>query len=245
MDLFFDECFIERRLWADKRRNQHLELGNLRKHQVPHFFPAVEIDNFVLTNRKKVCPDTAFSLKIPNSLQKSKKRILQNLFAVLLMRHAPAYIAPELWSVFVVKSVDRSPVMSEQSFNEGSVVHETSTDYSIIDWSPQIPYTDLMIEKVVAVNLIDLAPNPGLTSFGPLVTAIVRNAFVFAAIISFILLILGGFQVIVAAGDEKKLEQGKAAITGAVVGLLVVLGSFWIVQIIEVITGLHLLSPSV
>ncbi len=108
---------------------------------------------------------------------------------------------------------------------------------------PQIPYTENMI--VYAVDLQSLAPNPNLNSFGPLVTAIVRNAFVFAGLISFILLIFGGFQVIVAAGDAKKAEQGKAAITGAVIGLLVVLGSFWIVQIIEVVTGLHILSPQV
>lgn len=102
-----------------------------------------------------------------------------------------------------------------------------------------------MLEQVLAQSedLQALAPNPGLTSFGMLITAIVKNSFVLAGIISFILLIFGGFNVIVAAGDEKKAQQGKAAITGAVTGLLLVLGSFWLVQIIEVITGLKLLSP--
>lgn len=102
-----------------------------------------------------------------------------------------------------------------------------------------------MLEQVLAQSeeLGALAPNPGLTSFGMLITAIVKNSFVLAGIISFILLIFGGFNVIVAAGDAKKAQQGKAAITGAVTGLLLVLGSFWLVQIIEVITGLKLLSP--
>ncbi len=102
-----------------------------------------------------------------------------------------------------------------------------------------------MIERVLAQsqNLQDLAPNPDLTSFGMLITAIVKNSFVLAGIISFILLIFGGFNVIVAAGDAKKAQQGKTAITGALTGLLLVLGSFWIVQIIEVVTGLKLLSP--
>jgi hypothetical protein len=102
-----------------------------------------------------------------------------------------------------------------------------------------------MFEQVMAQseNLQDLAPNPGLTTYGMLVTAIVKNAFVLAGVISFILLIFGGFNVIVAAGDAKKAQQGKTAITGAITGLLVVLGSFWLVQIIEVVTGLKLLSP--
>lgn len=94
-------------------------------------------------------------------------------------------------------------------------------------------------------QLQNLAPNPGLTSFGPLISALVRNAFILAGLISLFLLIFGGFQVIVAAGDAKKAEQGKAAITGAVVGLLVVFGSFWIVQIIQVVTGINILSPGV
>ena len=100
-----------------------------------------------------------------------------------------------------------------------------------------------MIERVFAESLQNLAPNPHLTTYGMLLTAIVKNAFILAAVISFILLIFGGFNVIVAAGDAKKAEQGKTALTGAVTGLLLVLGSFWIIQIIEVITGTNILSP--
>jgi len=100
-----------------------------------------------------------------------------------------------------------------------------------------------MFERVLAVELESLAPSRSLTTYGVLVTAIVKNAFVLAGIISFLILIIGGFNVIVAAGDAKKAEQGKTAITGALTGLILVLGSFWIVQIIEVITGLKLLSP--
>lgn len=100
-----------------------------------------------------------------------------------------------------------------------------------------------MFERVFAESLQSLAPNPNLTTYGTVVTAIVKNAFVLAGIISFILLIFGGFNVIVAAGDEKKAQQGKTAITGAVTGLLLVLGSFWIIQIVEVITGTHILTP--
>jgi len=93
-----------------------------------------------------------------------------------------------------------------------------------------------------SVDIQALAPNPGVVQLGPLVTGVVHNAFVLAGLIFFILLIFGGFQVIVAAGDSKKAERGKTAITGAVAGLLVVLGSFWVIRIIEVITGLTLLG---
>jgi hypothetical protein len=86
------------------------------------------------------------------------------------------------------------------------------------------------------------SPAQSFSSFGDVVSVIVKNAFVLAGIISFVLLIFGGFMVIVSAGDTKKTESGRNAITGAVIGLLLVVGSFWIVQIINKITGLNLLQ---
>lgn len=82
-------------------------------------------------------------------------------------------------------------------------------------------------------------PAQTFSDFGSIVSVIVKNAVVFAGIISFILLILGGFGVIVGAGsgDTKKLEQSKKAVTGAVVGLLIVVLSVLIVQVIATITG--------
>jgi hypothetical protein len=56
------------------------------------------------------------------------------------------------------------------------------------------------------------------------------------------LLVIGGFGMIASAGgDSKSLEKGKQAITGAVLGLVVIIGSFWIVQLVQVLTGITLL----
>lgn len=97
----------------------------------------------------------------------------------------------------------------------------------------------------MAVNLNDptvFSPSQNFTTFGDIVSIVVKNAFVLAGIISFVLLILGGFNIIVSAGDSKKTEGGRNAITGAVIGLLVIIGSFWIIQIINKLTGLTLLQ---
>lgn len=92
-----------------------------------------------------------------------------------------------------------------------------------------------------------ISPAEKFSTFGVLVTVIVKNAFVLAGVISFILLIFGGFGVIVGAGggDTKKLEQSKQTITYAVIGLIIVVTSYWIVQVIEKLTGLNLLNPKV
>lgn len=101
---------------------------------------------------------------------------------------------------------------------------------------------------VYAVDISTVfAPAGTFNDFGAIVTVIVKNAFVLAGIISFVLLILGGFGVIVGAGsgDTKQLEQSKRAVTGAVIGLLVVVLSVLIVQVIATVTGSDMLKQIV
>ena len=102
------------------------------------------------------------------------------------------------------------------------------------------------MRQVFAVEIKDVAPSlTTFETFGDLVNVIVQNAFVLSGVISFVLLVFGGLSVIMGAGsgDTKKLDQGKQAITGAVVGLVIVITSLWLVQIIETLTGISLLKP--
>jgi len=104
------------------------------------------------------------------------------------------------------------------------------------------------MERVYADSVVikDIfGPAKAFDTFGALVTIIVKNAFVIAGVIAFLLLVFGAFTIIMGAGagDTKQLEKGKQAITGAVIGLIVVIGSFWIVQILETLTGISLLGP--
>jgi len=85
-------------------------------------------------------------------------------------------------------------------------------------------------------------PAQSFDTIGSFVSVIVKNAFMLAGVIAFVLLVLGGFGIIVGAGgDPKQMEKGKQTVTGAVIGLLVVIGSFWIVQLIQYLTGTQLL----
>ncbi|KKU83620.1 hypothetical protein A2973_02690 [Candidatus Gottesmanbacteria bacterium RIFCSPLOWO2_01_FULL_49_10] len=102
------------------------------------------------------------------------------------------------------------------------------------------------MERVLALNLQSTSPTfATFATFGDLVNVIVRNAYVLAGVISFLLLVFGGFSIIMGAGssDTKQIEKGKQAMTGAVIGLIIVVTSFWIVQIIEKVTGVPLLTP--
>lgn len=65
-----------------------------------------------------------------------------------------------------------------------------------------------------------------------------------AGIILLFILIGGGIAMIRGAGksDPKTVEQGKQAATSALIGFIVVFSAYWIVRLIETITGLSLIS---
>jgi hypothetical protein len=92
-----------------------------------------------------------------------------------------------------------------------------------------------------------IKPAVGIRSLGTLgdiISAILPNIYVLAGIILFILLIIGGFGIIMGAGEEnpEKAKKGKQAITAALIGFLIIFASWWIIQIVEVITGVDILG---
>lgn len=84
-----------------------------------------------------------------------------------------------------------------------------------------------------------------LTTLGSLTSLLVQNAYVIAGILAFLLIVVAGFQIVTAAssGESKKMEKGRQAMTAAVIGLLVIIGAVWIVQILGIISGVNLLRP--
>jgi hypothetical protein len=80
-------------------------------------------------------------------------------------------------------------------------------------------------------------------TLGAFISLLLKNVFTLAGIILLALLVFGGLTFILGAGsgDAKKAEQAKSAITSSLIGFLVIFASFFIIQIIEVITGLSIL----
>ncbi len=103
----------------------------------------------------------------------------------------------------------------------------------------------MMPKAFAQVNIGEVfSPAKSFPTVGALVTVILRNALVLAGVISFVLLVLGGVGFILSAGtDPKKTEKSKQTITSAVAGIIIVFCAYWIVQIIEKLTGLSLLQP--
>lgn len=86
---------------------------------------------------------------------------------------------------------------------------------------------------------------PVFPTLGSLITTLLPNVYMIAGVILFILLIFGGFTYIVSAGQQKPegVQQGRNAIGAALIGFLLIFASWWIIQIIEVITGIEIFEP--
>ena len=85
----------------------------------------------------------------------------------------------------------------------------------------------------------------GLT-IGKIISGLLQNVYVLAGILLFILLIIGGFIFIIGAGNDnpEQVKKGKQALTAALIGFAIIFCSYWIIKIIEIITGLDILAPT-
>lgn len=90
------------------------------------------------------------------------------------------------------------------------------------DWNS----TSCMVEGVATIQCL-------VPLFRNAVVAIVE----LSGIALFIMFIAGGFSFITSGGNPKQLEQAKQTLTYAIIGLVVVVIAFLIIQLISTITG--------
>ncbi|MEK7543610.1 MAG: hypothetical protein AAB557_01985 [Patescibacteria group bacterium] len=79
----------------------------------------------------------------------------------------------------------------------------------------------------------------GLTmnSIGDIINKAIPYIFSFAGLALLLMLIMAGFDLLTSAGDAKKLEMGKQRLTYAVVGIILIIVAYWLVQIAGIIFG--------
>lgn len=107
--------------------------------------------------------------------------------------------------------------------------------------------------KLLAVDIgpnLILKPSQSITqapqfqSVGSLISILLKNVYTLAGVLLFVLLIFGGISIILGAGqnDPKRAAQGKKTVTAALTGFIVVFASYWIIQLIQFITGVNILN---
>lgn len=82
------------------------------------------------------------------------------------------------------------------------------------------------------------ATTPG-KGLGDLVSLFLKASFAIAGLLVLFFIVFAGFQMIVGAGQNnpEAAKKGKEAATAAVVGFVIIFVAYWIIRIIELITG--------
>lgn len=80
----------------------------------------------------------------------------------------------------------------------------------------------------------------GYHDLGGLVSAFLPVIVSFAGLALFAYLMMGGIKYITSGGDDKAIMEAKKIITNALIGMIIVFVSFWIVKIIETVLGLEI-----
>ena len=104
----------------------------------------------------------------------------------------------------------------------------------------QVPWDiGLEIELGQGNPVKSLFVGPEGFSINYFISQILPNIYVIAGIILFFLLVGGGLMFIFSAGQENPegAAKGKQAVTAALLGFLIIFASYWIMQIIQIITG--------
>ena len=121
---------------------------------MPYFFPPVIINNFVVTNGKKIGSDTAIPTKIPKSLQKTKQCILKYFFGIFVSLYFRQDMPAELGRKLLIKGGRSVSVMGKKRAMRVASFMKFRY-FSIIDVlraNSYLLHTD-MIERVFAESL--------------------------------------------------------------------------------------------
>lgn len=104
---------------------------------------------------------------------------------------------------------------------------------------------DLALSKYMlaqAPNLTNIQNQAGLKlsfdSIGQLIGSFLPYVFGAAGLALLIYLVMGGFQLMLSRGDPKAIESARSKITSALVGFVIVIIAFFLVQLLGQILGI-------
>lgn len=74
------------------------------------------------------------------------------------------------------------------------------------------------------------------------IQSVIRFILLVAFILAFIFLIIGGIRWITAGGDEKAVAGARGMITGALIGLVIVLVAYALIRTVEIFFGINIIT---
>jgi hypothetical protein len=78
---------------------------------------------------------------------------------------------------------------------------------------------------------------PTIGCLEPIFSNVVSAVMSLAGVALFLMLVISGFNFLFAGGDQKKLEKAKGTLSGAMIGLVIIVVSYLILRAIGIFTG--------
>ena len=87
----------------------------------------------------------------------------------------------------------------------------------------------------------------GFTNVSSLINVLLPNFLTLAGVLALIGVVLAGFNIIqhAGAGESEKTAKDKSAFTAAVIGLIIVFGAYFLIQVVSTIVGYNILNPNI
>lgn len=99
--------------------------------------------------------------------------------------------------------------------------------------------------NAVEINPTIFSPAKNFDTVASLVNTIIPNVLVISGVVFLLIIIYAGFQLIAAGQvDPQKWEKTRQTLTQAVIGLIIIVVAYWLVLIIQQVTGVNITNPT-
>lgn len=103
------------------------------------------------------------------------------------------------------------------------------------------PVTKATLDALNPIKQFSEHPDKLSTPGGIISFFLADFAFYLAGLILFVMLVWGGFEMMMGAADKKSLDAGKQRVTAALIGFLILFAVFWLARILELMFGIEIL----
>ncbi len=103
------------------------------------------------------------------------------------------------------------------------------------------------VQAQVDIGKTFVPATQGFTSLGFLVNVLLPNILTFAGVIALVGIVFAGIRFVQHAGamEGEKAAQSQQAFTAAIIGLVIIFGAYFIIEIVSKITGFNILNPGI
>ncbi len=130
--------------------------------------------------------------------------------------------------LFLAFTLNVSPIFAADTSDSGGGGVQSQVDVEAVE----IPISDKLVLK-------DGTPvKEVFNSTDDMINLIVKVIFVAAGFFLFLMIVGAGFAMIAGQGKDK--DKAKTTMTSALIGLVIMLAAYWIMQIIQLLTGINM-----